>query len=494
MARSESSAARFKALLVGNANYAANDPELSDLKGPLNDVDSLAARLADPRTGLFTCPPPLKNATAGEMNRVIGEFFSVADRNDCLLFYYSGHGRLDVSDRFYLCGADTDSRMHLHEARLSGDDLSMMVRYSPARLKIIILDCCYASKFKGGDWIRKHAFGEGSFVLAARRPDSDLVPDASTAYGLSPFTALLVEALESGELDQDADGFVTINEVAEYITTQARTRRDAPFAFQHWTGTGIVPIARSGLAAPDIQPAIVDPGSQEPPPGRHAALVPFSVAARPGALPELLPVPGMAARLGRHLVTNGQFRAFLQDPENAQWRPEAARAALLQVDDNYLRDWDGDVVPFEFEHYPVVNVSIRAALAYTTWVGRRLGEPLRLPRQAEWASAALAGRADSGWLAADVAAGRVNYRRTGAAPAPVGDFEPHPGGFCDLVGNVWDLCTDDDGLPVLRGGAFNTPEARLRERLQLRSDRECRGDSGFRCATDTLAAGGRADA
>jgi hypothetical protein len=477
MENGEPRSTRFRALLIGNAIFDAGDPDLGNLKGPLNDVDALAERLAHKQTGLFQCEPLLKNATAKVMRDEVGKFFEAGTEDDCLLFYYSGHGRLDITGRFYLCGSDTDTRMHLYTPRLAGELLSEMVSYSPARLKIIILDCCYASEFKGGDWLRKYMFGQGCFVLTARHPDGPLVPDAKTPRDLSPFTALLVEALGSGELDGDRDGFVTVNEVAQYISTRSHTT----FAFQHWTGTGIVPIARTASAQPGVQAVIVVPDTIDHP-SSGAGVVPFSVPDRSGLLPDLLPVPGTSARLGRYLVTNSQFRAFLRAVENAAWRPETARRAPLQVDHNYLRDWDDADFPDGFEHYPVVNVSSSAAAAYTAWAGRQLGEALRLPSPAEWEAAAIAGRLDTGWLAADVAAGRVNFRSTLGAPAAVADFEPNPYGFCDLIGNVWDLCVDGSGSPTLRGGAFNTPQARLTEHLPLSSSRQCREDVGFRCA------------
>lgn len=457
--------ATFKALLVGNADFPADPFGLAALKGPLNDVDALHKELSRADTGLFRCQRPLKNAPAATMVETIGEFFAAADRDDCLLFYYSGHGRIDLDGDFYLCAHDSDTAKP-HAPKVSGVELAKIVHHSPAALKIIILDCCYASEFKGGMWSPRYFRGQGRFVLAAARRGGPLVPDARTPQDLSPFTAALIEALRRADLDADGDGYITVDDVARYISDQAADVPNAPYALQQWTGTGIVPIARSTPEAPQPPP----PPPSPPPPV--------------GALPDLLPVPSEGAPefyLSRHLVTNGQFRAFLRDPANEQWRPRTARRSGRHVDQDYLRDWDEVDVDPEFEHYPVVTVSLDAAKAYTAWAGEQLGRPLRVPRRSEWERAAAAGR-NGNWPAQDVAVGRVNFRGTLAALSEVGEFRANPYDLCDLLGNVWEICVDDAGSPSLHGGAFDTPRERLLERLVPASPVQCRADVGFRCA------------
>lgn len=116
---------------------------------------------------------------------------------------------------------------------------------------------------------------------------------------------------------------------------------------------------------------------------------------------------------------------------------------------------------------PVVNVSYADAQAYAKWLGHEL------PSEREWEYAAKAGRsneaADSGlrdaqrkplanfWQglfpvhdgAEDGYAGR----------APVGCFPANPNGLYDMVGNVWEWTTDQDGSAtpvrqVIKGGSF----------------------------------------
>jgi formylglycine-generating enzyme len=461
----------FKALLVGNAHFSEDPHGLGTLNGPLNDVDALRAELTNPETGLFECQPPLKDAPAQSVLDTTDEFFRNADRDDVLLFYYSGHGRIDLSNEFYLCARDTNTQ-DLASPRIPGPALSKFVRLSPARLKILILDCCYASEYKGGVWSPKYFRGEGRFVLAAARRGSPLVPDAAGSGELSPFTKLLVDALRRGDLDVDGDGFITAHDVAQHITELAGTRSAAPFALQQWTGAGIVPIARTAKRAGDTSATAEDLVVVAPP-----------SSAGGQRWPEMVPLPSASEPefwLSRALVTNAQFRAFLNEPANAGWRPATARRAG-KVGQDYLRTWGDIGADPERDNHPVVQVDLAAVMAYLDWVSRQTGQALRLPRESEWLHGARAGRTGN-WHLEDARAGLVNYRDTLGEITEVGEFHANPYGMCDLLGQVWEICLTDTGEPVLRGGAFNTPAARLLERGSLPA--HCRGDVGFRCASD----------
>ncbi len=201
--------------------------------------------------------------------------------------------------------------------------------------------------------------------------------------------------------------------------------------------------------------------------------------------PEFLPVPPDCPSfwLSRHLVTNGQFRCFLSAGENVQWGPEYARGGP-DADDDYLRHWGGSAMPQALTNFPVVYVSLASARAYAAWLSRRVGSAARLPMLSEWRIAAAAGR-PADWLREELRAGRVNFQRTHARLTEVGDFGLNPYGFADLVGQACEMCVGASAEPVRCGGAFNVPRERLEETSEIPSSRECRGDTGFRCALDT---------
>jgi len=162
-------------------------------------------------------------------------------------------------------------------------------------------------------------------------------------------------------------------------------------------------------------------------------------------------------------------------------------APPTESESNILRAFEagwGGVVTKTIGLHPVVNVSVAAAEAYTRWLGRRLGRPLRLPTVDEWREAAHAGRADPDWLKDDLERGRVNYRRTEWELSAVGEFAANPYGIVDLLGNAHDTCRLGAEVGVVAcGGAFWATKAQLQD-VQPLDDFECRRDVGFRCAGD----------
>lgn len=195
-----------------------------------------------------------------------------------------------------------------------------------------------------------------------------------------------------------------------------------------------------------------------------------------------------AFHIDRHLVTNAQFRTFL---EGSRYQPRDGH--------NFLRHWrDGAPLP-GWDDKPVIWVGLEDARAYAQWAGKRL------PREWEWQYAAQGtdGRLypwGNTWR--DDAVPTPCRGRRLRAPDDVG-ARPQgasPFGVLDLVGNVWqwtdEFHDEHTRAAVLRGGSYYQPQTshwyfpqayRLDQHgkyLLMAPGKDRSGCVGFRCVVD----------
>ncbi len=149
-------------------------------------------------------------------------------------------------------------------------------------------------------------------------------------------------------------------------------------------------------------------------------------------------------RASRHLVSNGEFLAFvadggyaddgLWDEEGRAWR-DFARAShptfwVPKGEAWFLRLMLEEVaMPWDWP----VEVNCLEARAFCRWLSARGGQPVRLPTEAEWYR--LAAHAGVSELAPDAPARANLHLDHHASSCPVGRFRQ--GDFSDVTGNVW---------------------------------------------------------
>jgi hypothetical protein len=283
MAPEATVAARRRALLVATATYG--DPGLASLRAPAGDVAALAGVLRDEAIGAFEVDALVDRPTE-DVKREIEEFFEEARRDDLLLLYFSGHGVLSGSRRFYFATTTTKLKW-LRATAIDDGFVNEVMQHSRARSIVLVLDCCHSGAFGKGLAPKgpltvdvEHRFeGQGRVTLSASTELEYAFEETDTATGINPsdpgslFTRALVEGLASGEADLNGDGRIAVDELYDYL--YARMREGPGHQTPGIAGDmrGDIVIARSTRVAP-APPAI-------PPPAAPVAPPPAGARARP---------------------------------------------------------------------------------------------------------------------------------------------------------------------------------------------------------------------
>jgi len=249
-------------------------------------------------------------------------------------------------------------------------------------------------------------------------------------------------------------------------------------------------------------------------------LSPEEVKKRWGGVPEKIEHehPSHRVRLTRPFyvskceVTRAQFALFARE---AKYRTEAEREgkAWGWRDGKFGLhegiDWRRPGHEQADDH-PVVSVTWNDVTAFCSWLSRRTGKKWRLPTEAQWESACRAGTdtvfpwgGNGKWAPGHantqgVGQGRDTYRHT----SPVGSFSPNAFGLHDVIGNVWEWCSDRyepgyyehsplsdppgparGGNRILRGGSFSSNPGQSRSASTFwHGPSLCLPDIGFRVA------------
>ncbi|WP_327097344.1 caspase family protein [Nocardia vinacea] len=133
----------WRAALIGVSRYA--DPTFSDIPAARNNVEDLARTLTAPG-GAFS-EEHCTVLTNPDQSMQVGEAIATAAQNahDVLLVYYAGHGLVGRGGRLYLVLPGTD-RDHPEWSSVPFTTLRDELMDSPARARILILDCCFSGR------------------------------------------------------------------------------------------------------------------------------------------------------------------------------------------------------------------------------------------------------------------------------------------------------------------------------------------------------------
>ncbi|MFI8237073.1 caspase domain-containing protein [Streptomyces sp. NPDC085866] len=219
------------ALIIANDAY--EDQGLKKLRAPGHDADALSGVLRDPEIGDFEVDV-LRNGSAQDMRTRIEDFFKKRRRDDTLVVHLSCHGIKDESGELYFAARDT--RLGLLEATTTpAYFVHRCMSRTLAGCTVLFLDCCYAGAFSRGASMKasrdihildafpgeRQSGGRGWAVITASNSmeyafeGTELTDD--NAAGPSVFTHAVVEGLETGDADIDADGEISLDDLYKYV-------------------------------------------------------------------------------------------------------------------------------------------------------------------------------------------------------------------------------------------------------------------------------------
>jgi hypothetical protein len=262
---------RYRALLAGNADFPKDPSNLPSLKYAATDIAAMHTAITDSRCGLFL-PDAVKvyfNKTTQELSEAVEELFTEANRDDVVLFYYSGHGRHEINQDLYLCAHNTRTD-RLRSTALPASLISGAITESKAAATIIILDCCHSGAFKGGS-LSSPLSGRGRSVLASSH-ESQLSLAGTAEDQPSPFTS----AIADGLLNAPSQTNLTVGRLYEYARHQVVNGPSGQIPQQRIDGDELI-IARRGHSPRPV------PQSQLPAPA-SGSMQPWATGLRRQAL------------------------------------------------------------------------------------------------------------------------------------------------------------------------------------------------------------------
>ncbi|MBM7774748.1 hypothetical protein JOD54_004952 [Actinokineospora baliensis] len=198
------------AVLIGVSAYEYT--EFPPVRAARNSVEGMRALLTDPAL----CGWPADRVTVILNPTSVADLASrVADLAEAttgvLLFYYVGHGVL--SSRAELCLTVTSTRPN--RPRISGlpwDVVAEVLRESPARLRLAIVDCCFAGQAiealaaADGPTLADLVHVEGTYTLTAttRNRVAHVPPPDQQDSACTSFTGELLDLVRAGIPDKPA--------------------------------------------------------------------------------------------------------------------------------------------------------------------------------------------------------------------------------------------------------------------------------------------------
>lgn len=269
-----------RALIVANDEYEHEG--LRRLRAPAADADALAGVLGDAGIGAFDVRV-VRNEPAHVIEGQIEDMFTDGRPGDVLLLHFSCHGLKNESGELFFAARNTRPN-RLASTAISADFVQHCMRASRSRTIVLLLDCCYGGAFSQGVSVRasgdvnvldsfpggRLGGGRGRAVITASSAmeyafEGDQLADEQGARP-SVFTSALVEGLATGDADRDQDGWISLNELYDYIFDRVREQnphqtpsRDVEMQGELYLARRSRPVTTPAPLPPELQEVLDNP-------------------------------------------------------------------------------------------------------------------------------------------------------------------------------------------------------------------------------------------
>jgi hypothetical protein len=225
---------RRLALIVANDDY--EDAGLREV-APVADAQALSEVLGDPHVGGFEVRL-VHNAPAHTVRTSVEHILSEGRPDDLLLLHFSCHGLMSESGELFFAARDTRPN-RLVSTATSAEFLKRCMQASRSLRIVLLLDCWYGVAFsQGGVAVRASGdahvldafpageLGRGRAVIMASSSrglaseEDALAENSGERWSL--FTSAIVDGLSTGDADRDEDGWVSLNELYDYVVDRVR--------------------------------------------------------------------------------------------------------------------------------------------------------------------------------------------------------------------------------------------------------------------------------
>lgn len=192
----------------------SHDDEDHNLNGPKHDAMLLTQALENKKIANFNVNLVI-NSTSQQILQELEKVCSVVEKEDTLLFYFSGHGHmLDGKNDLYMMASDSKLD-RVRSTCLSAYFVNELMSSTHCKNQIMVLDCCHAGAFARS--LRGESI-HGRRIIMAAAPEQGLAQEVASRRGhtVGVFTHAFIHGITSGAADLNKDGFISALELYQY--------------------------------------------------------------------------------------------------------------------------------------------------------------------------------------------------------------------------------------------------------------------------------------